>query len=213
MRTLRRLIVGALALTAPLGVAIGEEVERVLALVNGVPVLTSDVELAEVAGLVPRAAGESDADLRRAEVEALVALELRWQDLQAAGVVLRLRVDLERAWNTVVQRAGGLEAVRSRLAGAGLDEPLLRELVRRAAVVETYVAGRFGTFVNPTEDEVERAYRDELLPALPAGATPPALGTVRPQLESILRERKLLAEVERWTRDLEVRGEVVRYLR
>jgi hypothetical protein len=36
---------------------------------------------------------------------------------------------------------------------------------------------------------------------------------VRPELEALLRERKLIAEVDRWTYDLEARGEVVRYLR
>lgn len=213
MRTPRFLIASVLACAVALGSVSAEEVERVLALVNGVPVLASDVELAEIARLVPREAGERDGDYRRAVVEALVALELRWQDLQAAGVVLRLKVDTGRAWQGVVERAGGSQAVRDRLASAGLEEPLLRELVRRAAVVQAYVASRFGTFVHPTAEELERAFREELLPSLPPGAAPPDLATVRPELEAILRERKLVAEVERWTRDLESRGEVVRYLR
>lgn len=184
-----------------------------LALVNGVPVLASDVELAEIAQLVPGEKGESEGEQRRAVVEALVALELRWQDLRAAGVVQRLEVDQTHAWQVVVQRAGGGEAVAARLAAAGLGEPLLRELVRRAAVIEAYVAGRFAPFVRPSAEEVERAFREELLPSLPAGAPAPDLKAVRPQLEALLRERKLVVEVERWTRDLEARGEVVRYLR
>jgi hypothetical protein len=193
--------------------AVPVEVERVLALVNGVPVLASDVELAQIAQLVPREPAESEADHRRAVVEALVALELRWQDLQAAGVVQRLEVDEAHAWQSVVGRAGGGEAVGARLAAAGLGEPLLRELVRRAAVIEVYVTGRFAPFVRPTGEEVERVFREELLPSLPAGTAPPDLKTVRPELETLLRERKLIAEVDRWTHDLEARGEVVRYLR
>ncbi|HPC82579.1 MAG TPA: hypothetical protein P5234_04680 [Thermoanaerobaculaceae bacterium] len=207
----------ALAVAVFAGVALaapaGEIVEQVLALVNGVPVLASDAQLAEIAGLVPPAAGESEAGRRRTVIEALVALELRWQDLQAAGVVLRVRADTERAWATVVERAGGPETVAARLAAAGLEEPLLRELVRRAAVVEAYVAGRFGPFVHPTSEEIERAYREELLPVLPASETPPDLSAVRARLEAVLRERKLVAALEQWTRELEARGEVVRYLR
>lgn len=213
MWALRVIVASILAWAAACAPAAGEEVERVLALVNGVPVLASDVELAEIARLVPRDAGESDTDYRRAVVEALVALELRWQDLQAAGVVLRQSVDHERAWRGVVERAGGASALAARLAAAGLEEALLRELVRRAAVVEAYVAGRFGAFVHATGEELERAFREELLPSLPPGAPPPELAAVRPQLEAILEERKLAAELERWTRDLESRGEVVRYLR
>lgn len=213
MRPACTVITAVLAWIVPHLLASGEEVERVLALVNGVPVLASDVELAEIARLVPREAGESDGDYRRAVVEALVALELRWQDLQAAGVVMRLRTDAERAWQSVVERAGGSGAVHDRLASAGLEEPLLRELVRRAAVVEAYVAGRFGPFVHPTSEEIERAYREELLPVLPASETPPDLSAVRARLEAVLRERKLVAALEQWTRELEARGEVVRYLR
>lgn len=195
------------ALAAPV------EVERVLALVNGVPVLRSDLELAQIAQLVPQQQGESDSDHRRAVVEALVDLELRWQDLQAAGVVQRLEVDEARAWQGVVERAGGGEVVATKLAAAGLAEPLLRELVRRAAVIEAYVAGRFAPFVRPTPEEVEQVFREELLPSLPAGTPPPDLKSVRAGLEALLRERKLVAEVDRWTSDLEARGEVVRYLR
>lgn len=199
---------GNLALAAQ-----GVEVERVLAVVNGVPVLASDVEIAAIARLVPREGAEGEHEYRLTIVNALIALELRWQDLQSAGVVARLQVDVESAWTPVVERAGGLDSLRSALAVAGLELPLLRELVRRAVVVEAYVAGRFGTFVAPTTDELDRAYREEFLPTLPAGTPAPDLKSVRPQLEAILRERKLLDEVERWTRELEARGDVVRYLR
>lgn len=198
------------------GLLLGEqrvEVERVVAVVNGVPVLASDVEIAAIARLVPREDGESEQAYRTTIVDALIALELRWQDLQSAGVVARLNVDVEGAWAPVVERAGGVDALRHALAAVGLELPLLRELVRRAAVVEAYVAGRFGTVVVPTADELERIYREEYLPTLPAGEIAPTLRSVRPQIEALLRERKLLDEVERWTRELETRGEVVRYLR
>lgn len=213
MRTLRAAIFLVLVGATLPAWAGGVEVERVLALVNGVPVLASDVELAEIADLVPRVAGESEASFQETVVEALVALELRWQDLQAAGIVLRLKVDVERAWQAVVERAGGRPALDARLAAAGLAEAHLRELVRRAAVVEAYVAGRFGAFVHPSSEELDRAFREEYLPSLPPGTVAPELAAVRPQLEAILRERKLAAEVQRWTRDLETRGEVVRYRR
>lgn len=190
------------------------EVERVLAMVNGVPVLASDVDLAQTAGLVPRKAGESDGDYRGAVVGALIALELRWQDLSAAGVVQRTPVDMEAAWRGVVERAGGAEKLRDHLTALGLDEAMLKELVHRAAVVEAYVARRFAPFVRPTQEELEGAYRAEVLaPAQRSGQQPPTLEAVRPQLEALVKERKLDAEVERWTAELERRAEVTRYVR
>jgi len=202
-----------LALLAPLLVATAVEVERVLAVVNGVPILASDAELAEVAALVPRQAGESDGDYRRAVVEGLVDLELRWQDLTAAGITARARTDLEAAWRVTVQRAGGDEALHQRLTETGLAERELRELVRHAAVVQAYVAARFAPFARPTPHEVETAWQQELAPELEkAGKPVPSLAEVRGEVEALLRERKLSSEVERWTADLAKRAEVVRYL-
>jgi hypothetical protein len=201
-----------LALLFPVLLAAAVEVERVLALVNGVPVLQSDVDLAEVAALVPRQQGESDADYHKAVVDALVDLELRWQDLEAAAISSRVPVDMDAAWRATLKRAGGEEELRRRLAGIGLDEPAVRGLVRRAAIVEAYVSTRFGPFVRPTAQEVEKAWQEELVPKLRAAGKPVVdLSEVRVQVEALLRERKLTAEVERWTSDLAKRAEIVVY--
>jgi hypothetical protein len=205
---------GVIALLLPLALTGAVEVERVLALVNGAPVLASDLDLAEVAQLVPRGTGESDADYRHAEVEALIALELRWQDLEAAALTQRVQADLGAAWSSVVTRAGGDAALRDRLAGIGMPEDALRELVRRAAIVEAYVATRFGPFSRPTPREVEDAWNSELAPQLRAQGKPvPELSEVRGEVEALVRERKLDAEVARWTGELEQRATVVRYSR
>ncbi len=192
----------------------GVEVERVLALVGGTPILASDAELAEAAQLVPRAADEDDAAHRSAVVDAMIALELRWQDLETAAMASRTQVDLDAAWASTVRRAGGEDALRARLAAIGLPEAALRELVRRAAIVEAYVGFRFAPFVRPSAEEVEETYREELVPALRATGRPvPELAAVRGEVEALVRERKLTAEVERWTGDLARRTEVVRYVR
>jgi len=203
-----------LTLVLAVAIAVGGEVERVLALVGGAPILASDAELAEAGALVPRLAGEDDDAHRHAVLDALIDLELRWQDLETAAMASRTKVDLDAAWQATVQRAGGDEALRARLAAMGLPEAALRNLVRRAAIVEAYVGARFAPFVRPTAEEIEAVYRDELTPALRASGKPvPELATVRHQVEALVRERKLTAEVERWTAELARRAEVVRYVR
>ncbi len=188
------------------------EVERVVAIVNRTPILASDVDLVELVGLVPRASGEDDAAHRETVTEALIALALRWQDLQRAGLAARTRPNLETAWASVVARAGGEEALARKLEAAGLPETLLRELVHRLATVEAYAAQRFGPFVRPSPQEIEAAYENELLPALAAAGTdPPRLEDVKGQLEQLVRERKLASEIERWTADLAARARIQRY--
>jgi len=190
------------------------EIERVLALVGSTPVLASDAELAELAGLVPREAGEDDDAYRRAVVDALIALELRWQDLTSAGLRSRVQADLEASWDVVVKRAGGAEALRARLSAIGLGEAELRALVERAVVVQEYAVNRFAPFVRPSDDEVEALYRRELVPELERDGQPvPQLDEVRASIEAIVRERKLNVEVERWTAELAARTRVQRYVR
>jgi hypothetical protein len=202
-----------LALVLVLLLAAPVEVERVLALVGSTPVLASDAELAELAGLVPREAGEDDASYRRAVVDALVALELRWQDLASAGMTSRVQADVDGAWAAVTRRAGGEEALRERLAASGLGEADLRALVARAAVVQAYALSRFAPFTRPTADEVETLYRQEVVRSLERDGQPvPPLDEVRASLEEILRERKLDAEVRRWTGELAARTQVQRYV-
>jgi hypothetical protein len=201
-----------LALLLPVLLASSVEVERVMAMVNGVPILASDVALATAGALVPRNAGESDESYRRTVVEALVELELRWQDLRAAAIASRVPVDLDAAWSSTLRRVGGEEELRARLERIGLPEAALRDLVRRAAIVEGYVSSRFGPFARPTEQEVEKTWREELVPKLRAAGKPvPALAEVRGQVEALVRERKLTSEVEGWTAELAKRAQIVRY--
>lgn len=189
-------------------------VEEVVAVVNGVPVLASDVQLAQIAGLVPAQPDEDAATHRRAVVDALVALELRWQDLRAASIADRSEVDVDAAWKRVAERVGGEVELTGRLEAAGLSAGALRFLLRRASVVQSYVAERFEPFVRPTEAEIESYWKQHLVPELQATSRPvPELETVRDRVELLVREEKLLAEIERWTDELARRAEVVRYRR
>jgi hypothetical protein len=45
-----------------------------------------------------------------------------------------------------------------------------------------------------------------------AGHAVPDLAEVRAEVEALLRERKLTAEVDRWTSDLAKRAEIIRYV-
>ncbi|MGQ9494828.1 MAG: hypothetical protein ACUVRY_00970 [Thermoanaerobaculaceae bacterium] len=191
----------------------GVEVERVLALVNGVPVLLSDVELAEIANLLPRVPGEGEREYHNAVLEALIALELRYQDLKAAHLDQRLVVDWEAAWDKVLQQVGGEVELSRRLAAAGLSRESLMHLVRRAALVEAYVAQRFASSLRVTQEEVQKAYEAAFPPSPEGSDNRPLLAEVRPQLERMIRERKLSEAVSRWTQELAQRGEVLRYRR
>lgn len=206
---MRRLFLLACLLFASPG--LGVVVEQVLALVNGVPILSSDVELAVIANLVPRVPGEGEKEYYNAVVEAFIALELRYQDLQAAHLEQRLVVDWDAAWNKVIRQAGGEVELSRRLAAAGLSRESLMQLIRRAALVEAYVAQRFASSLRVSQEEIQSAY-EVAFPEEGSSNRPP-LAEVRPQLERLVREKKLREAVSRWTEELAQRGEVLRYRR
>lgn len=190
------------------------EVERVLALVNGVPILASDVELAEIAGIVPKMPQEEEASYRKAVLEALIALELRYQDLVEARLEQRVSYDWQAAWQRVVTQAGGEEQLVRKLSEHGFSQGELLRLIKRAALVEAYVAKWFAPSLRVTQGELEAYYRQEFLPRWPVGqGPPPPLEQVRPQLEALVKETKLLEQVQIWTEELARRGEVIRYSR
>lgn len=197
-----------------LGSSTAVEVERVLALVNGVPILASDVELAQIAGIVPKMPHEDEASYRKAVLEALIALELRYQDLVEARLEQRVSYDWQAAWQRVVTQAGGEEELNRKLAEQGFSQGELVRLVQRAALVEAYVAKWFAPSLRVTQGELEAYYRQEFLRRWPPGqGPPPPLEQVRPQLEALVKEKKLLEQVQTWTEELARRGEVIRYSR
>ena len=104
------------------------------------------------------------------------------------------------------QRAGSrLDAL---VVATGLDEARLRQLARETLRIRAYVAQRFGTNVQVTEEEARTYYEEH-----PAEFTRDGVRIAFEEAEPVARQRasaeRMRSTIDKWVRDLRARAEVV----
>ncbi len=163
-----------------------EVVERIPAVVDGRPVLQSDVRLMEeVRGLPAERALEAVIDERLMFAE--------------ASRVPQAAVSPEEEERALARLLETQPALRERVPEADL-----RRLVRRQLAIVKYVEFRFRPQVRVTAEEVERAYAAEH--GGKEGAPP--LAAVAVPLEEKLTRAALDARLETWVRELRAAADV-----
>jgi hypothetical protein len=191
-----------------------ETVEEVLAVVGNTPILYSDVELMALLRVVDPDPEESPETYRSRLLEARIRLEVEFRDLEESGLLYRLEVDPTAVRGRLIARGGGVEVVVPQLESEGLSLADLDELALRLAAVDAYVQQRLRSRVAVTMEEIEGAYQQLLVDEIAATdeALPP-LAAVRDRLTTLLVERKLNQEIERWLELAVTRQEVTRFSR
>jgi hypothetical protein len=183
---------GAALLTVLVSVrllAAGDLVERVLAVVDGRPVLLSEVRLRQ------RLQGTSEAEALEGLIDELLMYEQAARLPQAA-----LRAEEE-------ERA--VADARSKLQGAAAaDEGNLRRLARRQGTILKYVEFRFRPQARVSDEELKEAFDRER-----AGrADAPSLEEAAPALRETLVDRSVGASLDAWVKELRSAA-AIRYVR
>jgi hypothetical protein len=163
----------------------GEVIERILAVVDGRPVLLSEVRLVEALRGLPR----------EAALEQLIDERLMFREAARLAPTALSAEDEERAFESLRPRAAAL------LPGAEAD---LRRLAHRQAVNLRYVDFRFRPQVRVTEEAVRTAYEAELA-GLPDA---PTLEAVSATLRARLETRSLDEKIEAWVKELRAAAEI-----
>ena len=171
--------------------------DRVVAVVDEEAVLLSDVEEVIGLGLVDRQPGESDEALQARVLEGLIDHQLRFQAAERFGFGQVPVEDIEQQVDAIRDRFPDPAAFAARLAELGLAEVELRQLVARQLMVLNYVDERLGARVFVSLDDIRTYYDDELVPQLTSQGQPvPPLEEVREQIRQVIKQRRLLDEVE-----------------
>lgn len=197
----------------PLGAAAEEPphalVDRVVAVVDGDPVLASDLERAIGLGLIERQNGESDDALRRRTLDRLIEHRLRLHEIDRFGFEEAALGEVEVQFEHLRSRFPSEAAFRAELARLGLEEAGLRQLLARQLSVLLYVEERLGPRVFVGVDDIRKHYDEELVPELHRRGEPaPPLDEVREAIRELLRSRRLNEEIDRWTAELRSRADV-----
>ncbi len=99
------------------------------------------------------------------------------------------------------ERFAGEDAFRAALERYGLTEEDLRQNLLLQLVTMRFIEHRFRPGVVVSDEEVERYYKNELLPKWKNGVVqPPALEDSRDQIEEILAAEKVNQALDAWLR-------------
>lgn len=213
------LAVAAAAATppAPTPAARAVVLDRIAAVVGDDVVLESEIRKLTGIGAIPRGAGESEADYRERVLSARVVDVLREQQLRKTGGIEPRREEVEArvaALEARVEKERG-EPLDAILARAGATREELAAFVKRGMALESFVKERLSPGIRTTDAEL-RAYYDgpfrEEARTKGLAALPP-YEDVAEQIREVVREKKLNAEIERWTEELRAGTRVLIYRR
>jgi hypothetical protein len=180
-----------------------EIIDRVLAVVGGVVITQSDVTAASTLGLV---AQEKSADPVQAVLLKLVDRRLilaevdRYAPPEPTATAIDQEVALVRA------RFPSDAEYSAALARTGIDDKLLRQMLRDDLRTRVYLAQRF-TVPPPTDEELQRYYREHLGAFTRSGRTTP-FADARPDVNEQLANERRSALIDDWVAGLRRRAVV-----
>jgi peptidyl-prolyl cis-trans isomerase SurA len=186
--------------------------DRIVAVVDEDPILSSDIDRDAGLSLVARNAGESETAYRRRILALLIDQRLRFHEIDRFGFV-QVPVDqVEKNLQEIRSRFPDPAAYQRRLKELGLSENGLKQLVTRQLMVLTDVDERLGPRVFVSLDDIGAYYRNVMAPALAKQHQPvPPLDDVRETIRQVLREQRLNEEIDRWTEELRNKANIANY--
>ena len=187
--------------------------DRVIAAVDGDPILLSDVERRVALGMVEAAQGESQEGLHRRVLDGLIDERIRLHEVGRYGGGRVSVEEIDRQVELIRQRFDDRTAYERELARLGLDEAGLRHLVLRQLRILAHIEERLAPRVFVDLGEIQSYYESELRAEMERREQPlPPLEKVREPIRELLRERQLNAEIAAWTERLRLAADVVSYL-
>jgi hypothetical protein len=197
---------------APAAAGREELKDRVLAVVDDDPILGSDVERVVRLGLETAKPGEAPAVFRRRVLDELIEQRLQFHEIDRFGFEQVPVDEIQKRVAAIRARFPDDAAFQKALKEVGLDLKGLRQLVTRQLLVLTYVDERLGPSVFVTPDDVNRYYRDVLGPEMQKRGQPaPPLDQVREDIRETLKQQKMTAQMESWTKGLREKADVLLY--
>jgi hypothetical protein len=188
--------------------------DRIVAVVDEDPILASEIDRAIVIGSFDRRPGESDEELERRVLDALIDRRLRMHEVERFGTADPTVEEVDEQVSALEERLGGSEALDRRLAAVAMDRQGLRSLLAQQLRLLAFIRERLGPRVFIGLEEIQRYYDTELPEQLSERSTPdspierPPIEEVREEIRAVLYQRALDREIEEWTRDLRLKADV-----
>jgi len=190
-------------LAVVVGMGFGEEIDRLIAAVNGVAITEGDLDLARNLNAIVFYGNAVAADSRNEGMERLIDQELMRQELKNFSMTDEKEGEIEarmRSLRDAYSEKGGLPALLNRI---GLQESELISYVRLESSIMKFVDFRFRPFISVSTEEVRAYYENRLtLQLQESGIDLPPLGQISGKIEAILKEEKINAALDQWIKEI-----------
>jgi len=181
----------------------GEEIDRLIAAVNGTVITEGDLDLARSLSAVTSSGNSPRSGTRSQEISRLIDQELMRQELTSFSGVREDEARVQsrlKSLRDLYAPKGGIPAALQRL---GLQESELIAYLRHQSAILNFVNFRFRPFASISEEEVEKYYEGRLAAQLKkSGLELPPLIQVAGKIEEILREEKINAMLDQWIQEI-----------
>ncbi len=186
--------------------------DRIMAVVDEDPILSSDVDRSILLGFAERHEGESDSDFHRRVLDQLIDQRVRLHEVSRFGIE-QVPVDqIEEQVQLIRSRFPNEADFRARLAEVGLDLQDLRQLVARQLSVWIYFQEFLGPRVFVSLEDIRKYYDETLVPEVRSrGAAVPPIEDVREDIRNLLKEQRLNHAIEQRTEELRREADIVNY--
>ncbi|HUX66508.1 MAG TPA: hypothetical protein VMV31_03370 [Terriglobales bacterium] len=193
----------------------GTVVDGIAAVVDGAPLLRSEVEnaawYARLSAQLARQAAPAGAHLEAAEKQTALRHLIDEQLLAEAQAdegyppppPAQLETDVETQWAHLAGLAGGEAALDARLAADHLDRAAVTALLRRQLTLLAFLDQHFSGSGTVTAAQIQHYYETTFVPEAERrhlAAAP--LAQVRATIATLLRQRQRAAEEQQWLQTL-----------
>ena len=182
-------------------------IDRIIATVNGNPILQSDLEDAIgyesfIEGKAPEALTAAD---RKATLDRLIDQELLREQLASSPPPALKPDELKNRLEEVRKLYPGADSENGwhdTLARYGLTEKELEQRLTQQLELASFVDSRLRPGIQIDSASIEVYYRDNLLPQLEKSGEKPSLAQVTPQIKQVLTEKKMSDLLTAWLQSL-----------
>ncbi|MGA2350808.1 MAG: peptidylprolyl isomerase [Terracidiphilus sp.] len=192
--------------------------DRVVAVVNNHAILASDVDdEVRLAVLDPGRGGLGILTPKRALEQlisrTLIQQQIREEDEQEAQpsqaeIDARLMETRKELPACVRLNCASEEGWKTFLAAHELTQERVQSYLRYRIQILRFIEERFRQGIRISPEEIERYYRETLLPQYAAGEAIPSLDKVAPRIQEILLERQVNVLFDDWLKNLRKQGDV-----
>jgi hypothetical protein len=180
-------------------------IDRVLAVVSGTPITLSDVNAANVFGLVVPAPGTNDAV--QSMLDQLIERQLQLVEVNRYLPAEPAAAAIDARLAAIRKKFQDEAAFAKALAETGTSERQIRATIRDLLRIESYLQQRFGGNYQPGDAELTRYYQAHQPDFTRSGALAP-FESVREEVRQRVIADRMNALVRSWIADLRRRSEV-----